>query len=49
MKNLETLKVQIETERRTLDKMLESMKMEDVIDQSRKLDQLIEEYVDLMK
>lgn len=47
MKNLETLKVQIETERRVLDQMLESMHMEEVIGQSRKLDQLIEEYISL--
>lgn len=45
MKTLDTLKTEIETERRILDQMLESMSMEEVLGQSRKLDQLVEEYI----
>lgn len=47
MKKIEILKAQIETERRNLNKMLETMSMEDVLGQSRKLDQLMEEYISL--
>ena len=47
MKKMEVLKRQIETERRNLDKMLETMRMEEVLEQSRKLDQLMEEYISM--
>lgn len=46
---LETLKLEIENERQILDQMLQSKGMSEVLDQSRKLDQLIEQYLDLAK
>lgn len=47
MGRTEYLKEEIERERRVLDEMLESRTMEDVLAQSRKLDRLMEEYLDL--
>ncbi len=47
MRTAEYLRTEIETERRKLDQMLESMSMEEVLGQSRKLDSLIEEYMSL--
>ncbi|MDO4522572.1 MAG: aspartyl-phosphate phosphatase Spo0E family protein [Eubacteriales bacterium] len=45
MGKLETLKQQIESERRALNEMLEGKSLEEALDQSRRLDKLIEEYV----
>lgn len=47
MNMLENLKEEIEMERRKLDEMLETMSMSDALEQSRKLDGLIEKYIDL--
>lgn len=47
MRTAEQVRSEIETERRILDQMLESMSMEDVLGQSRKMDRLIEEYITL--
>ncbi len=49
MNQIESLKVQIEKERRKLEEMLSTMTMtmEDVLKQSRKLDGLMEEYIGL--
>lgn len=47
MRTSEHIREEIEAERRKLDRMLESMSMEDVLGQSRKLDSLIEEYMSL--
>lgn len=47
MNKLENLKMEIESERRKLDEMLESMTMEEVLGQSRKVDSLIEQYIRL--
>ena len=45
MRSLETLKNEIEKERAVLDQMLMTKGMEEVIEQSRKLDQMIEIYL----
>lgn len=42
-----SLKKDIERERKILDEMLDRMSMEDALQQSRKLDRLLEEYVRL--
>ena len=47
MNKVEQLKAKIEEERRTLDEMLAGKTMEEVLLQSRKVDTLIEEYIDL--
>ncbi|EET60057.1 Spo0E like sporulation regulatory protein [Marvinbryantia formatexigens DSM 14469] len=49
MNQIESLKVQIEKERRKLEEMLSTMSltMEDVLTQSRELDRLMEEYIGL--
>ncbi len=47
MNKVENLKMEIEKERRKLDEMLETRTMEDVLGQSRKVDILIEKYIDL--
>ena len=47
MERLMSLKEDIERERRVLDEMLDRMSMEDALRQSRKLDQLLEEYIRL--
>ena len=46
MRSLETLKNEIEKERAVLDQMLMTKGMEEVIEQSRKLDQMIEIYLE---
>ena len=47
MNSLESLKEQIEKERKVLDEMLCTKTMEAVLKQSRKLDGLMEEYLNL--
>lgn len=47
MNRIEKLKEEIERERRKLDEMLGVMTMEDALMQSRKLDGLLEEYINL--
>lgn len=44
----EYLKEEIERERRVLDEMLAVMTMEEALQQSRKLDSLMEKYLDLL-
>ncbi len=46
MNKRKALKEQIERERKILDNMLESGSMEDALEQSRKVDQLMERYMD---
>ena len=46
MRSLETLKNEIEKERTVLDQMLLTKGMTEVIEQSRKLDQMIEIYLE---
>ncbi len=47
MNTTESLKKRIEEERRLLDEMLGSGSAEEALLQSRKLDRLMEEYIDL--
>lgn len=47
MSKMEKLKIQIEKERKKLDEMTINRSMEDVLLQSRILDELMEEYIDL--
>lgn len=47
MSKVEKLKMEIEIERKRLDEMLENSTMEAAMVQSRRLDSLIEEYIDL--
>lgn len=47
MNKVENLKMEIEAERRKLDEMLENMSVEEVLGQSRKVDSLIEQYIEL--
>ena len=47
MNSLETLKREIEKERAVLDEMLVTKGMSEVIEQSQKLDRLIENYLDI--
>lgn len=47
MNSLETLKREIEKERAVLDEMLVTKGMSEVIEQSQKLDRMIENYLDL--
>ncbi len=49
MKSLETLKREIERERAVLDEMLTTKGMSEVIEQSQKLDRMIENYLDFAK
>lgn len=46
MNKVENLKMEIEAERRKLDEMLENMSVEEVLGQSRKVDSLIEQYIE---
>ncbi|MDO4343449.1 MAG: hypothetical protein Q4C50_01475 [Eubacteriales bacterium] len=46
MSKVEKLRAEIERERKMLDEMLETMTMEEVLGQSRKLDRLIEDYIE---
>lgn len=47
MNSLETLKREIERERAVLDEMLTTKGMSEVIEQSQKLDRMIENYLDI--
>lgn len=47
MNKREHLKTEIEKERRVLDEMLTTGTMQDALGQSRKLDRLMEEYINL--
>lgn len=48
MSNLETLKQEIEKERGILDQLLMTRSMTEVIQQSQKLDKMIEQYLEMV-
>lgn len=48
MSNLETLKQEIEKERGILDQLLMTKSMTEVIQQSQKLDKMIEQYLEMV-
>lgn len=45
MRRVEELRTEIEAERRKMDEMLEKSSMEEALEQSRKVDRLIEKYL----